>query len=404
MWILVPNRDFLRVEDKFFAAFVLEDPDLSPGATLLYLKMYRLAGHHGTCAPSQSLMARLCKSSERTVQTYLRQLANLGYIRIQRDGAHNVYQLIYSSRIGELVHKAGIVMTGEKYSPIDQGHTQNPARDGENFSSSLRNKRRDQDPPLSPPAKKRPSRQTSQGGGFSSPASGKRVRSRGSALPLPASAPAAPDLACCGNEASSISWDDGRGNQDNFERLFAVWPLHQDKLFASQVFRRLSRSGILPPLDELLAVVARFKAEDRKWRNGYVPSLAYWLKGHRWLDEPTPPTQVIPCAASARGLASSSPNYCVPSAPPIDPDLVSRARALQEKYASDARNKGELSSTADTICALWPEEPRGKILASLAVAGLRGCSLKGLAARARQFLENGALTIPVSQWLRESTA
>lgn len=99
-----PAQKFLQAVDKFVDAFFPEDPKLSAGAGLLYLKLFLLAGRRDACTLSQTALARACKISQRAVRLYLRQLASLGYIRIERDG---VYRLPFSARLHELAAQAG---------------------------------------------------------------------------------------------------------------------------------------------------------------------------------------------------------------------------------------------------------------------------------------------------------
>lgn len=82
-----------------------------------------------------------------------------------------------------------------------------------------------------------------------------------------------------------------------FERFAAHYPRHEAREAARAVWHRLSRRKALPPLDALLAALARFR-ESSAWNREhgrFVPYLVNWLKDRRWLDEeahvPEQPTQ-----------------------------------------------------------------------------------------------------------------
>ena len=399
METFAPTQLFLRVDDKFYPDFVDLDRELRSGPTFLYVQLFRRCRQQDCCTVSQSQLAESCKCSPRSVQNHLRTLAKLEYIRIvphpEGDGP-NTYALLFSSRVQSFLAKAGVdlapVQSGPDapLTPGDEPPSLPPSASspspvpsvstspefapptqilqgdgGENSAFVLRDLR-DQESPLSPLAPEHPGtsphREGVRGGSFSTPA--KRAFR--------------PD-------ATTIA--------DDFEQLFSAWPRKQDRLSAFRTFASLARMGKLPPLAQLLDVVERFKTQDRAWRNGCVPNLRYWLQGHRWHDEIAP---VSPVPVSVSGLA------------PMEPDeearLRERVRAVQEKFqpeaCCDAREKNDdLSAVADTFCALWPEEPRGNILARLLLAKLQGGSLADLA---RKALNWRGSPLPVADWFGQA--
>jgi hypothetical protein len=69
-----------------------------------------------------------------------------------------------------------------------------------------------------------------------------------------------------------------------FTILFTAWPVQQGFSEARDIF--LMKFDKLPPLDELLELINKFKNYDRSWTRGYVPNLSKWLKEERWTDKP----------------------------------------------------------------------------------------------------------------------
>lgn len=414
MRTLAPAQLFLRVVDKFFAAFALDDQELCSGATLLYLNLFRLAGQRDACAPSQAALARACKSSERTVQHYLRQLTNLGYIRIERDGTHNVYRLLFSARVRELAGLIGLDLVtpsakGEDSSP---SYPQNTARRGEEFSHSIRNKRIRQKLPLSPSPVQPPTPLASsprktppcQGGCVPLREAGEGDSCSLSSLQTLSTSNPTPPLGTesgpnAGGGSAAPDHGESKDGRGDFERLFAAWPLKKDKLNASRMFASLVRSGALPPMNELLATVERFKTEDRSWRNGYVPNLRFWLQGHRWTDEIRP---VIPTAFTRSDPLASVP--AVPADPEAQAHLAAcaaQARAIQEQCYAKKEESSELTATVDSLARLWPEEPRQKLFSRLLTARLRGASLSDVARKALDW--TGTLP-PPGEWFNLAVA
>jgi hypothetical protein len=90
------------VEDEALAAgftqipnLVLRRPDLSPGAKLTYMVLLSYAWQSDSCYPGQDRLAVDMGVSERSVITYLKQLAESGLVTIRRRGLGmtNVYVL-----------------------------------------------------------------------------------------------------------------------------------------------------------------------------------------------------------------------------------------------------------------------------------------------------------------------
>lgn len=107
MKTLVPAQSFLRVEEKFFPTFALEDQQLSAGAALIYQYVFMAARKDGRCESSLIALARACKSSVRSVQGYIKRLVELEYIQIERnDTPRNVYRLLLSGHVQGMMELA----------------------------------------------------------------------------------------------------------------------------------------------------------------------------------------------------------------------------------------------------------------------------------------------------------
>lgn len=417
MKTLVPAQTFLRVADKFFPAFALEDQHLSSGATLLYLYLFRLAGKDGCCWPSQAALARASKSCVRSVQGYINRLVGLGYIQIERDGTRNVYRLVLSGHVQAMIELAGVdtlsdnrtipaTITQSAPATITQGSSATP------FTQSAPAALIAQGAISAPSHTQILQRQ----GAISAHHLRKNIRKKSPLSPL--SAPnqnplpdQRKDLSLVGGvflPAAPVEIEKGkpaceaRDAKVEFEALFASWPRRQDKFQAERAYASLAKSGELPPLQTLLDVVARFKTKDRAWRNGFAPNLRFWLIGKRWLDDVTPVTH-------QPGTPPSSGH--VP--PPLSAEVIAHAQelyALREKHGSavlsDARkeqtHQTPLANAADALCTLWPHEDRGKIMSCLVLANIRGISPDSVVGKAQQVGQ--ALMLPVETWFRQVAA
>jgi hypothetical protein len=78
----------------------------------------------------------------------------------------------------------------------------------------------------------------------------------------------------------------------DFERFWKAYPPRRKvgKLMAEKKFQALRKSGRLPPIDELLAILAH-QARSPDWlKQGgeFIPAPLTWLNQGRWLDDTTP--------------------------------------------------------------------------------------------------------------------
>ena len=88
--------------------------------------------------------------------------------------------------------------------------------------------------------------------------------------------------------AQDVKADLSHGNPawKEFSYLYSLWPNQQGKEKAWREYAYLRARHLVPESYVLAEVIARFKAEDRKWKRGYVPMMNNWLHDRRWDDVP----------------------------------------------------------------------------------------------------------------------
>ena len=92
--------------------------------------------------------------------------------------------------------------------------------------------------------------------------------------------------------------------------------LQQGKEKAWREYAALKARHLVPESYVLAEVIARFKAEDRKWKRGYTPLMATWLRDRRWDDQPdkAPAPSYAPDEnGRTRYVVESEQNYSTPS-------------------------------------------------------------------------------------------
>lgn len=88
--------------------------------------------------------------------------------------------------------------------------------------------------------------------------------------------------------AQDVKADLSHGNPawKEFQYVFSLWPLQQGKEKAWREYAALKARHLVPESYVLADIIERFKAEDRRWKRGYVPMMANWLHDRRWDDVP----------------------------------------------------------------------------------------------------------------------
>ncbi len=381
MKTLIPSS-FMAVAHKYSAHFSYSDAELSTGANLLYKILFEFAGQKDHCWPSQVTLAKMCHCSCRTVQAHLRQLIHLQYIQVERHGTVNVYRLLLSPRIQQLIDSVGassfqkcpastpaiVQSKGANFSP---SYTQISTSKGADFAHELRSKN------------KKHTQCTSQG--FSSPVNSSTVVVSSFSPKKEA------------KTLSSITTD--------FERLFSAWPVKQDKLSCSKAFAQLTKQHRAPALEVILSAIERLKLHDRRWKAGYVPNLKFWLLGERWNDEPIAFADGQLCQSSqpaqpAPSTHTSHISPCAEGARP-QPHIVRPMKNASENL-SRTKNDDVINQTVTALQRLWPSLQRSHFFASIGVAQCRGLSPSLLVQRATEYFGtlNGNDPMPLRDWVR----
>jgi len=88
--------------------------------------------------------------------------------------------------------------------------------------------------------------------------------------------------------AQGVKVDTSHGNPawKEFSYLYSLWPNQQNKEKAWREYAYLKAHHLVPESYVLAEVIDRFKVEDRKWKRGYTPLMANWLRDRRWDDQP----------------------------------------------------------------------------------------------------------------------
>ncbi|MDD2966625.1 MAG: hypothetical protein PHN64_03900 [Desulfovibrionaceae bacterium] len=78
----------------------------------------------------------------------------------------------------------------------------------------------------------------------------------------------------------------GNGQHGAFKSCFAVYPVQQGEEDAWREWCRLSKNGTLAECSVVYDAILLLAAEDERWRDGFVPAMAKWLRGKGWNDKP----------------------------------------------------------------------------------------------------------------------
>lgn len=100
--------------------------------------------------------------------------------------------------------------------------------------------------------------------------------------PEPEADPPATDT----STAPQVDTSHGNPAWKEFCYVFSLWPLQQGKEKAWREYAYLRARHLVPESYALADIIERFKAEDRRWKRGYVPMMSNWLHDRRWDDVP----------------------------------------------------------------------------------------------------------------------
>lgn len=417
---LSPTATFLRVDDKCYPEFIDEDQELRAVPSLVYGYIFRVCRKtcSDRCWPSQITLAKKCKCSVRSIQEHLRTLTRLEYISIAQHEGHNVYILRLSDRVRRILKLAGVdTIDSPRKKFSSDTKVLHP---GGAESAYYRRDPRDQNqntplPPISPLPKPSPS--------TTPVCSSSSCRRQGDGSPLRSEVgrgdsfsaqtekqthPAANvTIVRSARSMRNLRADEIQKQNTDFDLLWAAWPataawdMPRNRNLARRIFLSLVRAGQLPPIEEHLAVIERFKTTDSRWKNGYPPELSSWLRGRYW--EKTP----IVRSASSFGTGNQAPEIV----PTLSAEQQRRLQELQQAYAAPlfsvapASAPPALSADMNALCALWnaQTEPIAAWFGYRAKSG-QTLDTSRLLTEARTYLAETTSPAPLLIWLRDYAA
>lgn len=239
--------------------FIMKVPGLTQGSRVLYGILCDCSGHRHFCWPSQAYLASRTSQCVRSVQNHLRKLAGAGFIDIRkRPFRGNEYYL--------LEHPAAVHKPVRKAFPSRVPSYANLA-------------------PVAPATVNAPISATGTGAGVGEKVAHNSILKKGKK----SNTPPYPPKSLWRAEAEAA-----------FQRVWEVWPVREARESALRLWRRLWRSEERPQLDVILASIKENEARNPRWKRGFVPFLAKWLKGRRWED-------ALPGSATASQAQSAVP-------------------------------------------------------------------------------------------------
>lgn len=168
-----------------------------------------------------------------------------------------------------------------RFSEKPQGSEKNPVSVSDPVSDN--DLKDSKDTPLTP--------QGETGVGVSTPAqtsSPLEARQNPEPDPEPKPEPPAEDPPQAPDTTTAPQVDTSHGNPcwKEFCYVFSLWPVQQGKEKAWREYAYLRARHLVPESYALADIIERFKAEDRRWKRGYVPMMSNWLHDRRWDDVP----------------------------------------------------------------------------------------------------------------------
>ena len=199
-----------------------------------------------------------------------------------------------------------------RFSEKPQGSEKNPVSVSDPVSDN--DLKDSKDTPLTP--------QGETGVGVSTPATSSPLKARETQTPRPdpepKPEPPAEDTPQAPDTTTAPQVDTTHGNPcwKEFCYVFSLWPVQQGREKAWREYAYLRARHLVPESYALADIIERFKAEDRRWKRGYVPMMANWLHDRRWDDVPekTPAPSYAPDEnGRTRYVVESEQDYSGPS-------------------------------------------------------------------------------------------
>ena len=229
--------------------FVLRS-SISLGAKVTYSLLCNCAAEKDHCWPSHAKLAEWLSCSVSSVKNYLRELEHVELILTKREHYRSsTYYMLNPehSKIPYSVQSKPI-----KQQTNSEGTQSNFENTGANFDyiNNLNNKKNKKTHPLPPTGLET-------------------------------------------NQSSFLTMKTSVGGvysfAHNFQEVWDAYPKKEGKGLARMAFIKLHQQGLLPSQDILLQTIERFIASDiwQKENGRFIPQMSNWLRGERWLDEPS---------------------------------------------------------------------------------------------------------------------
>lgn len=403
MDILVPKNIFLRVKDKFVPDFIEKDKAVASSPTVVYKKLFVACSDTGKSQLPQKYLSAQCKFSVRTLQYALHRLADLGYIYIEHEaGGCNTYVLLLSEHVKQQLEGYDLIDRSDWYPRPEQACTE-----------KISPEQPCADEPADPVAIALQDVQ----GGYAKVAPPSYNVDKNNKKKTPPTPSPTPQPFRGGSSASSEGTGGGdsvsftpkksptkaahRPNLHNeFKKLWDAWPVKNDLARARRTFFSLAKTGELPTISTLLASMEKFKAEDSRWKNGYVKWLSNWLRGHCWAEQPlVRPTRKTPQADSISAAQTEEK----PLAPNIARQLQHIAACLQAPAPAPSEPAPWITQAVDELCKLWPlGAARVPIQAffKYRFSANNSCNFTQLFSKAQGYLQEAGQPMALLNWLR----
>ena len=389
MRTFTPVKLFFHVQDKFVASFIRHDPACPPGPARLYEHLFAACKDKDRCCISQETLATWEKKTPRSLQSYLTTLARLEYIHIEKNPSGcNIYYLLLSDRLLDLLFQLGTPLHGfspRRPAPV-RADVGQPAC--EKISHDLRVNKKEKITPLSPLQKPA--------------APGCPPSSRRNRIGFPSTS----QRVQRGGDFSSLSQARLSRPAHEFEKLWAAWPqtaswaMPRNKQRALREFQRLSRAGVLPPIEKLLGIVEQYKLTDSRWLNGYPPELSNWLFSRQFEKSP-----LVRPKKNFFGKPEPAASVLTPEERCQAELYRARAEALRNSFTRPILSAmPSPQPDADALITLWPEPecqrvPVTGFLHYLAQQGKK-LDVGRLLPLAREYLASTGPPMSLVGWLR----
>jgi hypothetical protein len=134
-------------------------------------------------------------------------------------------------------------------------------------------------------------------------------------IPVIPSTPSRAEPGTRNKEPKSLEQQAARKTADRFEEFWAAYPVKKGRAEAEAKWKARELDAIA---DTIIADVKRRIAEDRQWRDGYIPHGSTYVNGRGWEDA------VEPVRGTNDGLRSVAPGGTGRGGESLD-DLMARA-------------------------------------------------------------------------------